>query len=113
MVTLKISRKLERALRLDDYLQKNQRNINNFHLNTHQAFRVPLKKNQQMHQHAQQQQHFHQHNNSNASDKEDELDSIKNNTSNFISENSDSINMNENQKSLHYRKHFTFIWFKN
>ena len=96
-VTLKISRKLDRALRLDDYLQKNQRNVNNFHLNRHQAFRIPLNKSQQ--------QHNNNNNNLSFSDKEDEIDLIKNNNvSSFISENNSNSNPNESQKSLHYRK---------
>jgi len=95
-VTLKISRKLDRALHLDDYLQKNQRNVNNFHLNTHQAFRIPLNKSQP--------QHNNNNGNHSFSDKEDDL--IKNNnTSSFISENNANLNPNESKKSLHYRKH--------
>ena len=98
-MTLKISRKLDRALRLDDCLQKNQRNVNNFHLNTHQAFRIPLNKSQPQ----------QNSNNHSFSDREEEVDSIKNNnTSSFISDNNNNnnatLNSNENQKSLHYRK---------
>ena len=101
-VTLKISRKLDRALRLDDYLQKNQRNVNNFHLNTHQAFRIPLNKSQQQ----------HNNNNLSFSDKEDEIDLIKNNNiSSFISENNSNSNPNESQKSLHYRKKIFMLSF--
>ena len=110
MVTLKISRKLERAIRIEDYAQKSQQHTKSGHsfsqLNTHQAFRVPVNKSQSY------------INNNNNNEKEDEIDSYKssnnninnsnNNASNFIGENSDSINSNENnnQKSLHYRTFF-------
>ena len=109
MVTLKISRKLERAIRIEDYAQKSQQHTKSGHsfsqLNTHQAFRVPVNKSQS-------------YINNNNNEKEDEIDSYKssnnninnsnNNASNFIGENSDSINSNENnnQKSLHYRTFF-------
>lgn len=100
-VTLKISRKLDKNQRIEEYLNSTQKNLNEFQLRTHQAYKVPVMANAKANH-----TNMHSLNNSNCTENEFEQHNV--NSSHNNSE------LNEyGQKNLNYCNFLYFFYIFN